>query len=256
MDVEDALLFIVDSLRSNRPCGQYGYDVYVPAVICNYLKEIGFDDPWGSKEMREAAPVFLSASWELCRRGILRPGVVTWDAQATHDGSAGHGYSITPFGNLWLSEPEKDIYVPTEPERFARLLSEYKDIFQPSFHQRAQEAVRCYDAHAYIACCAMCGGAAESIFLTVAIAKLKNEEEVLKTYLSANGRSRVEKQVIGQAKERLKREFSGFTTLLKYWRDSSAHGSAVSISDNEAYTSIALLLRYAAFIKDNWKDLT
>jgi len=217
---------------------------------------MGHDIEWGSRKMIEASPAFLSAAWELCRRGILRPGVTTMNAQATPDGGAGNGYSITPFGYQWLGEPEADTYVPTEPERFARLLEQYKEIFGSSFHQRAQEAIRCYGAHAYIACCAMCGAAAESIFLTVAIAKAKDEKQTLSTYLSANGRSRIEKQVIGQAKEHIKREFIGFTALLKYWGDASAHGTETLVTDNEAYTSIALLLRYAALVKDSWSELT
>ena len=49
----------------------------------------------------------------------------------------------------------------------------------------------------------MCGAAAESILLAVACT-IKPEEEVLKTYGSAMGRSRVENMIIGQARERLR----------------------------------------------------
>ena len=135
--------------------------------------------------------------------------------------------------------------VPTEPGRFAEILEEFRDKFGPGFYERAQEAIRCYGAHAYLACCAMCGGASESILLATAIAK-RNELEVLKTYASANGRSRVENMVLGQANGYLKREYQGYSNLIKYWRDESAHGTISGINDNEAYTSLALLLRFAS----------
>ena len=84
----------------------------------------------------------------------------------------------------------------------------------------------------------------------------KSENEVLKTYASSNGRSRVENMIIGQVNNYLKREYQGYSSLIKYWRDESAHGKVSGINDNEAYTSIALLLRFAKFASDNWDQLT
>ena len=62
--------------------------------------------------------------------------------------------------------------------------------------------------------------------------------------------------VIGQASNFIKREYQGYSSLLKYWRDESAHGKISGINDNEAYTSIALLLRFAKFAYDNLNILT
>ena len=136
------------------------------------------------------------------------------------------------------------------------MLQPYKTRFGPGFFERAQEAIRCYGAHAYLACCIMCGAAAESILLAVVIEKVGDEQKILKTYSSSNGRSRVENMSIGQASGYIQREFRSYTGLLKYWRDEAAHGKVSSMSDNEAYTSLALLLRYAAFVNDNWDELT
>ncbi len=66
----------------------------------------------------------------------------------------------------------------------------------------------------------------------------------------------MEKILIGQADEWIQREYKGYTSLLKYWRDISAHGKKAGIGDNEAYTSLMLLLRLAVFINDNWSKLT
>ena len=102
----------------------------------------------------------------------------------------------------------------------------------------------------------MAGGAAESILLALAITKTGDEELVLKKYAGAEGRGRVENLIVGRAKEHIQRELRGFMVLLKYWRDQASHGIATNISDNEAYIALALLLRFAHFANDHWKELT
>lgn len=258
--VEDALAFAVERLRKGvqdraSSLGEYGYEFYVPKVMREYYRVVHKDDlQRGSKDENALAPAFLNAAWELCRRGILRPGVMSLNAQSTSDGSAGSGYTITPFGRTWLRE-SGGIFVPTEPERFAQLLEPFRAKYGPGFHERAQQAMRCYDARACLACCAMCGAAAESILLAAAIAKI-GEEEATKLYLSGSGRSRIEKLLTGQIEERIRRDLQASSALLNYWRDSSAHGRALDIGDNEAFTSLAMLLRLAVFVDENWRVLT
>lgn len=255
MKIEDAQKIIIEWVRdgSQAPYSNYGYDIYIPNVINSYLKKEGTYAGIEART-RELSPYFYAAAWELCRRGIIRPGVKIMGAQSTDDGSGGNGYSVTPFGKQWIDEDDKDAFIPTEPGRFAEMLAPFKEKFGPAFYERAQEAIRCYGAHAYLACCAMCGAATESILLATAISKEGDERRVLAEYSTSRGRSRVENVVIGQAKDHFQREFRGYTVLLKYWRDEAAHGRASNISDNEAYTSLALLLRFTMFIHDNWNE--
>jgi len=268
MHEEDALKHLISALRkSGAPratdASNYGYDVYLPNVIREFViaergqagNRINPNDPVEIK-VRELSPGFLAAAWELCRRGIIRPGIRTFGDQATDAGSAGCGYSITPFGRVWLSEARTDDFVPTEPERFGRLLAPYENRFGPGFHERAQQAIRCYGAHAYLACCAMCGAAAESILLAIAIAKTADEPLVLKDYRAANGRSKIEALILGKARQQLQTGLRAFTEPLKYWRDESAHGLASTLKDEHAYTALAMLLRFAQFSNDNWNELT
>ncbi len=217
MDDEDALNYLITWLR-NPPRSEYssyGYEMYIPNVIRAYVQSQeglrSHFDHAAERRVHDLSPHFYAGAWELCRRGIILPGVRRMGEQDTPDGSAGNGYSITPFGRTWLAESDRDDFVPTEPGRFAAMLKPFQLRLGPGFYERAQEAVRCYGAHAYLGCCALCGAAAESILLAVATAK-KNEEEVLRTYASAQGRSRVENIVLGQAKEELRREFRSFTT--------------------------------------------
>ena len=93
----------------------------------------------------------------------------------------------------------------------------------------------------------MCGAAAESIYLALASEAIKPEAEVLAMYAGAGGRGRVERLLLGRAADQVRREFSGFLVLLKYWRDDAAHGRASAISETEAFTSLMLLVRFARY---------
>jgi hypothetical protein len=253
MNVEDANNFIINFLRypQNEGYSIYGYDIYLPNVLKAYLSNIEKDKD--NRELsRQISPEFYAAAWELCRRGILRPGVKIMGAQST---GFEDGYSITPFGKQWLDESNLDDHVPTEPGRFAEMLKPFENRFGSPFYERSQEAIRCYGAHAYLACCVMCGAAAESILLATAIAKSGDEVRILADYNRASGRSSLEKFLLGKVRDRLREEFQGYLTLLKYWRDQAGHGAASNIKDNEAYTSLALLLRFSLYVDQWWDEL-
>ncbi len=255
-DIEDAFSFLVRCLREGG-YSDYGYDLYLPSVMRQYLTSVhSLQHGHAETHLPTVSPPFYVAAWELCRRGVLRPGIRRYGEQATNDGSGGNGYSITSSGREWLKQAGQYDYVPIEPGRFARLLDAFASRFGPGFRERAQEAIRCYGANAYLACSAMCGAAAESIILAVAIAKTGDEDKVLRMYESSGGRGRVENLILGQQPPNVQTEFRSSLNLLKYWRDSAAHGKRSGITDNEAYTSLALLLRFAQFANDRWDDLT
>ncbi len=258
LTVEDAIQLIVRYLHEPKPSSEtssYGYGLYLPNVARAYLGKLG--KTWQETEhlWPSLSPTFYAAAWELCRRGILRPGVRHVGLQITDDGSGGNGYSVTPYGESWLKKPP-GADLPLEPSRFATMLADTGKKFGSGFVERSQEAVRAYQANAFLACCAMCGAAAESIVLVLAVAKAGNEKSVLEMYASASGRGRVENLVLGKQPKVVQEEFHRYTTLLKYWRDSAAHGKAVAITEPEAFSSLALLLRFARFAADRWGDLT
>jgi len=258
VQLEDAEKVLIRFIRE-RPETQYssyGYDVYISNVIRWYLHSSGnLDRQEIEHKLEGLSSIFYAAAWELCRRGIIRPGVAHYGGQSTQHGSGGEGYSVTPFGETWAAESDQDDFVPTEPQRFGQMIKPYSKCFGPAFQERAQEAVRCYGAHAYLACCSMCGAAAESILLAAAIKK-RNEESTLKKYATAGGRSRVQKDLVAHVDERVREEFNNLSVLLKYWRDEASHGRPANIADNEAYTSLALLLRLAQFVNSNWDEIT
>ena len=258
LTLDDATKLLIRWLRApdHVNYSKYGYDIYLPSLITDYLNKSQTEPFEKNAILTSLSPLFYNAAWELCRRGIIRPGISRYGSQSTDDGNAGNGYSITSFGYQWLQEKSNNDFVPTEPERFAQMIEPYKEKFGTAFHQRVQEAIRCYGAHAYLACCAMCGAAAESILLGTAIAKTHDETEVLKRYRSTHGRRNIENILTGQANQQLKNEMKGFNSLLKYWRDDAAHGHISNINENVAYTAISMLLRFAMFVDDRWEELT
>lgn len=199
---------------------------------------------------------FYEAAWQLCRRGILRPGVSLPRQIQAGSEIVGSRFALTSFGKTWLEQVNPDDAIPFEHDRFTRLLFGHAARFGQGYRSRSQEAMRCYRAHAYFACCTMCGAAAESILLALAIAKRGNEEEILREYRAANGRSKVEKILIGQQSQQIQQDFTTYTSLLKYWRDEAAHGTESDLDDEEAFTSLILLLRFAQFADSRWNTLT
>jgi hypothetical protein len=152
--------------------------------------------------------VFFAAAWELCRRGVLRPSARTFGQQASAHWHGGDGYSITPYGRRWVKAADEVDLVPMQPGRFAAMLARGADKFGSGFAERADQAVGSYNGHAFLACCVMCGAAAESILLALAIAKKRDERAIFEMYTSANGRSRVERFLLGDQPTPVREEFS------------------------------------------------
>lgn len=257
-DVEDAIQAIVSYARKGLegPYPGYGYGLYLPNVIRTYLAEQGAPPNQVEQRIAPVSSAFYAGAWELCRRGILRPGPKRYGLQVTEDGASGSRYSVTSYGEGWLLSATEQDYLPLEPGRFARLLMEAGARFGAGFIERSQQAVAAYNAHAFLAACAMCGAAAESVTLALAIAKKGSEKAILDMYAGATGRSRVESFLLGAQAAPVQEEFRRYTDLLKYWRDHSPHGRAVNITEPEAYQALGQLLRFALFARDRFANLT
>jgi hypothetical protein len=260
--LDEAIRFIANFARAPGPqrYPSYGYEIYLTNVIHAYRRDVDGVHADGflgqGQEARAMSPVFYEAAWELCRRGILRPGLKEVGGQATDDGSSGNGYSITASGRAWLEQVDEAAFIPMEPGRFAAIIARFRQKLGDGYFQRAQEAAKCHFATAYLACCVMSGAAAESILLRIAITKEGDEERVLQIYRRASGRRDVENLVVGQARQPLAGQFRNLMDLLKYWRDEAAHGTVSEISEFEAYEAMARLLRLAHFADDHWNELT
>ncbi len=256
---EQATAYLIDWLRNRiaqRPEGDgrelepYGFDLYHDLLQAR-LRRAPID-PTDSKIVKEKLPL-LDAIWDLCVRGILRPGAVT--CGSGYAVATGNHYALTNYGLRWLQKTNLSEAVPIEYGRFSLLLARHDMRFGAAYRVRAQEAVRCYEAHTYFACCAMCGAAAESILLALA-SKRMSEQAALLEYQRSGGRRRIRDRLVSQARIEIQTRFDSYLELLNYWRDESAHGVARSIGEEESFTSLLLLLRFAQLGSDEWDALT
>jgi hypothetical protein len=254
---DDAFAFVVDKLRSNPNGFGSGnnatYDVWMPSLVWQYLPTIGYPlnrqgEYQQDSELEDVWRVFYDAAWRLCRLGVLRP-TVSW-AQYSGAGmpAAGNGYSYTSQGGAWLKTSDL-LFIPSDPTRYLALLSKEAERLGQGFAQRAHEAAACHQTGNHLACCAMCGAAAESAILRSAIAKVGDEDKVLKEYLRPGGRRRVMEMVFANSPSGLQEKFiNSAANLLFYWRDESAHGQISTVSEIEAFHSLTTLVRFAQFL--------
>jgi len=258
MTTDDAMNHIVASLQKTP--SRYAlnsYDIYTQNVIEDFVinvEKIPRDGRGYTFRDRciEVSPLFLSALWELSRRGVVRPGLSKIDEGGVGHNVFGAGFSFTPHGRVWLQNADYEAVATVIPARFVELLSKHQKRFGAGYLSRGAEAVRCYSAHAFLAACAMCGAAAESILLAIA-SERKPAKDVLAMYSRLGGRAQVEKLVIGQQNTHVQDTFRGFMMLLKYWRDEAAHGRASEIGETEAFTALMLLLRLARFANETFE---
>ena len=235
---------IISALRNPRRRDpgrepEYGYDLYIPSLLYDLLGEQRRSEPHmqgaGAYLMntKDNSGPFYTAAWTLCLRGVLLPGAVhpnPSDSGRPPTGIVlGGGFNLTGFGKKWLADTSGFECVPAEYGRFAQILAAHSNRFGAGYHSRSQEAARCYQAHAYFACCVMCGAAAESVLLALAIAKRGDEDYVLREYNTASGRSKVERMLTGQRSEHVRQTFTTYMELIKYWRDTAAHGVGTSV---------------------------
>lgn len=264
---EDAIKFILnllkdylDSNERNTDISDYGMDLYLPKVMRIWMSNYSGRNLFNTSEeavlFSKISKVFYSSAWELCRRGVLLPGHKSYRATLNSSShQSNNGYSITPFGEKFINDQSRYILLSTNPTRFAQVIEPYKDRFELGFYQRAMEAIACYNANNFLACCVMCGAAAESIFLNLAIAKVGDEDAVITEYRKSNGRSLIENKIIHDKKTVIIEGIKALVDLLKYWRDEAAHGRQSNISEIEAYLSLNHLLMAARFCHDNYDEL-
>jgi hypothetical protein len=174
--VDGALADLISWLRNRierQPNGDgrslepYGFDLYhdfLQAKLNTYPIS-----PADAQIVRAKLP-YLDAIWDLCGRGILRPGAVFFDGGRSV--AVGNHFALTPYGIRWLQNPGISDANPMEYTRFAQLLARHDARFGDAYRLRASEAVRCYEGHTYFASCAMCGAGAESVLLALATAKI------------------------------------------------------------------------------------
>lgn len=259
VDAEGALKFLVEILTKDlNAFGRGGHGVWLPNAVLAFLRShVSGTIESFNYQRPEYNPVWLAfydAASELCRRGVFRSGMICPQGTGRAD-SPGDGYSLTSNGREWLKEANTR-YFPTEPSKYAGAMVRPARVLGPAFLQRATEAAKCHQFGNYLACCAMCGAAAESALLAIALAKTGDEESVLSEYRKGGGRQKLIAKIFGNTSGELRRRFETGFDLLTLWRDDAAHGRLSEIHEVEASNALGQLMQLAMLAFDRWTELT
>jgi hypothetical protein len=251
---EQALSFLTELLRTRQRVGRNQYEVYLEVVAERYVLTHTTPEPGIGVDPGPVMGPFYSAAWALCRLGVLRPGPTPGHSlQSSYSHSEAQGYGITEFGRRWIAATPPTLPPLVNP--MTDMLLNAGQNFGDAYKLRTRDAALAYNGQAYFACCAMAGAAAEAILLQSAIAKL-GEEEAERLYFNRNGRSNLQRSLLGQQTNGFRTQFERHTELISYWRDESAHGHETEIAEGQAYMALNGLLRFAHFASDNWNQLT
>ncbi len=260
-DREDLITYILSTLRTEpAKIGRSdGFDVYLSNVIHSFLQQEAeirhpHQIPDGDKQIieHELVPRIQDAVWELCRRGLLRPGNRSAGALgtsgSTHDFQ---GFSLTQEGKEAVLN--SDDFIHTELGGYGALLEVYRTQFGDVFMQRAMEAARCFNGMTYFACCVMCGAAAEAILFQLAVSK-SSEEEAAKKYKEYGGRKELIRMIVDDSTY-TKGKFEKLLDWFVEWRDLAGHASSEPIGSDEARLCLRELILFARFVRDSWPKL-
>jgi len=274
---EDALNCLIEQLTKIPDAGSgqalarqaraQGADIWIDRVAEDYWRACG--QPVNELQQDDKEPLvaaFYDAAWELCRRGVLRPGAAMPAGQKSANQLGqivnaapffGDGFSLTAWGREWVGKAASErTIMPSDPGRITQVLHQFNSRFGAGYAQRAAEAVADWRSGNYLSACTMAGAAAESILIATAVAKAKDEQQVLAEYRSASGRARVIKRVKAASNASAGERFSNALGLLTYWRDDAGHGTVSNIGEVEAHEAILGLLRLARLTSDHWLVLT
>jgi len=264
---EDVLKYLVEVLRmgSDPRIGEYGYEVYLPKLVSGYIERLAISGDYGdyfgdrvsaTRVVHHVGGLFYDAAWELCGMGVLRPGVRGPREQSTEQGNSGGGYCITSFGRAWLAESRREAFLPLDPAQYAESLRPYHQRLGAGFSCFAEEAIRCYNARAYLASCAMSGAAAEAILLAIAIEKDGDADNVRMIYTAQNGRMHLRAMISADAPELLREEIRNYLKLLNYLQSESAGASASAVQQADASNALAQVADFARCADTHWAVLT
>jgi hypothetical protein len=196
---------------------------------------------------------FVSATWSLVRQGILSPTLARTGSSKLklHDSQ----FAFTAFGIRWLEAEGSEEVLPSEHGRFAAHLDLHRARFGDVFFQRAHEALGCYHAALFLACCVMAGAAAEAIVIRLAIAKTGDEDRIRKLYWKRTGREELRRILEEQTSSDVRTSLTLYFDLLKHWRDPAAHASSRSYGEESAFLALITLLRFAQFGERSWQAI-
>lgn len=235
--------------QSPREC-----NVYLYAACKEFVIKRGAPPHNEDPHIKSVGAVFHSAAWELCLKGVLRPGAITDPMGSEYRPTLGSHFSVTERGKMWLLNPIAGQPFSLANSAMQTIVESHRARFGDGFYERAVEAIACLENGTYLAACVMCGAAVESILLVTAVAICNDEALVLKRYRQASGREELRKIIIKNDNSLSKHIDPGFA-ILSRWRDEAAHGQIADIGHAEALVALYTVISLAQHIGGRWDSI-
>jgi hypothetical protein len=202
---------------------------------------------------------FLLAAWELVRRGVLTPCFHIHPSDKERLDLNPWAYRLTPAGLSWLDALAADGHLTISPyqhDRFLAHLLRGADRFGEPFVRWSKEALECYRYANYLAACVMAGAAAEAMVLAMARVKKGDDAWVAREARTRGGMTKLENYIVENQNSEVRRQLQSCFALVASWRNDAAHPVDASISETEAFTSLATLARVSGFVHARWAEIT
>lgn len=113
MELDEAIGILINLLQRGQ-ARNYGYDLYAHRGAEEAALRLHPNNPFDREQaMRDLSPIFYEAAWEMCRRGIVRPGIRRSADQAVEEG----GYALTKSGRTALGNLDAASLLIVQPGR-------------------------------------------------------------------------------------------------------------------------------------------
>ncbi len=246
--------YLVRVIKEREPSeyGQDPFDLYLPNITRLYKEDMDFE-----RYLESPTQYLMDAAWALCLRGILRPGASKTGIGIlkSREQYTGQGFGITKWGRKWIEEGAFDAYIPGEPQKLTGMFEAHSELLGQAYIIRAKDAVRCLFAHAYYACCAMCGAASEAIVYSLAVEAF-SENVAMEEIRKRGGIHRLVRKLSSGKPSAITESLQKYVDPVKYWRDVASHGKQTGLTRDEALLAMLGLAAFARFSSDNWEALT
>ncbi len=246
------ITWLQNKLNTGNWMGGGDYDFTLSQVFESFLSKRGLQpqSDWQKSFVQgRIGKRFQDAAWSLAIRGVVRPTRSTL-LQTVVQTHVFEGYSLTNAGMSWLKN-EGTSLVAQGPQQMIVVFSQFEEIFGSEYFLRAREAVNSFNGHCYLACCVMCGAAAEAILLSLASASYSSRAEAEKIYFGKSGRDRIFRRLTDQKSNSVQTAIGSAFSILKHWRDESSHGATTDSSRDQAEVALRTLLAFAQTAEKN-----
>lgn len=183
----------------------------------------------------------------ICRLGILRPG-----RRLKPDDGIGGRFSLTKDGRQQLRAAAAHGLVAVAGSAIVSELEPHARLFGEAFIERVVDAVTSHGAGAHLACCAMCGAAAETVLLALAIALGGPVEAVMNEYRASSGRRALMRRIRNGLPSTASSQIESYAKPLDYWRDAASHGLPARVLSGTAFQNLQLVRQLANFVAELW----